>query len=192
MIELFNDIPATASTAILGALIALVSVYLTNRSNTRRLKLQFELERATKEKEFIRDKLEELYLLHEAWLNALATSNLPFLSVMKGEITYNQALDMFIENNRTRTVDFKRLEMLVDLYFPDIKPAFNRLSVARDGVNNIRFEHKRQYKRGNIDGSDYVIPFIEAQQLLESEALVVKEQIIEQSNKYKNSLPAHR
>jgi hypothetical protein len=95
MIELLKGIPATAYTAILGALIALVSVYLTNRSNTRRLKLQFELERETKGQEFIREKLEELYLLHEAWLNALATSYLPIISVMKGEITYNQALDMF-------------------------------------------------------------------------------------------------
>ena len=98
--EFLKGIPATVYTTVLGAAIALVTIYLTDRSNTRRLKLQFDLERESKEKEFIRDKLEELYLLQEAWLNALATSYLPVLNVMKGEITYNQALDMFIEKKQ--------------------------------------------------------------------------------------------
>ena len=116
IVETLKDISATVYSAILGAMIALISVYLTNRSTTQRLRLQFELERETRERDFRRDKLEELYLLHEGWLNAFATSNLPFISVMKGEITYNDALDMFIENNKTRTIDFKRLQMLVGLY----------------------------------------------------------------------------
>jgi hypothetical protein len=180
--EFLKGIPATVYTTVLGAAIALVTIYLTDRSNTRRLKLQFDLERESKEKEFIRDKLEELYLLHEAWLNALATSYLPILNVMKGEITYNQALDMFVENNKDRQVDFKRLQMLIDLYFPAIKPAFEKLSAARDRTNEIQRAHKREYKRGNTDGSAYVVPFIEAQKELVRESSVLKEEIIAYSN----------
>lgn len=180
--EFLKGIPATVYTTVLGAAIALVTIYLTDRSNTRRLKLQFDLERESKEKQFIRDKLEELYLLHEAWLNALATSYLPILNVIKGEITYNQALDMFIENNKDRQVDFKRLQMLIDLYFPAIKPAFEKLSAARDRTNEIQRAHKREYKRGNTDGSAYVVPFIEAQKELVRESSVLKEEIIAYSN----------
>lgn len=189
MVELLKSIPVAFYAAVLGSLIALTSSYLTNRSNTRRLKLQFELERETKEREFIRDKVEELYLLHEEWLNVFASSNLPFISLMKGEITYNDALDMFIDGNKNRTVDFKRLQMLVDLYFPEVKASFDRLATARDEVNKIKSEHKRQYKRGNIDGTAYVMPFIEAQQKLEGEASLVKEQIIQQSTRFKS--PVH-
>jgi hypothetical protein len=190
MVELLKSIPVAFYAAVLGSLIALTSSYLTNRSNTRRLKLQFELDRETKEREFIRDKVEELYLLHEEWLNVFVSSNLPFISVMKGEITYNDALDMFIDGNKNRTVDFKRLQMLVDLYFPDVKASFDRLATARDEVNKIKSEHKRQYKRGNIDGTAYVMPFIEAQQKLEGEASHVKEQIIQQSTRFKS--PVHQ
>jgi hypothetical protein len=182
-----NDIRATIYPAILGALIALISVYLTNRSTTQRLRLQFELEREARNKDFIRDKLEELYLLHEAWLNALATSYLPFLSVMKGEMTYDDALDLFIKNNKSPTVDFKRLQMLVDLYFPEIKVAFDQLSAARDGANAIKSAHKREYKAGHLDGLPFALPFIEAQQLLQKQALVVRAQIIEQSGRYRES-----
>jgi hypothetical protein len=180
--ELLKGIPAAIYTTAIGAAIALVTFYLTDRSNTRRLKLQFHLERESKEREFIKDKLEELYLLHEAWVNALATSYLPVLKVMKGEITYNQALDMFIEDNKARQVDFKRLQMLIDLYFPAIKPAFEKLSAARDRTNEIKAAHKREYKRGNTDGSEYVVPFIEAQKELLRESAVLKEQIIAHSN----------
>jgi hypothetical protein len=185
VVELLKIIPVAVYTAIGGALIALISAYLTNRSNIRRLRLQFELERETKEREFIRDKLEELYLLNEGWLNVFASSNLPFISVMKGEITYNDALDMFIDSNKNRTVDFKRLQMLVDLYFPEIRPAFDQLATARDQVNKIKSEHKRQHKRGNIDGTAYVMPFIEAQQKVEREGSFVREQIIQQSSRFK-------
>lgn len=187
MIELAKDIPAALYSGILGALIALISVYLTNRSNTKRLKLQFELERETKETEFMRDKLEELYLLHEAWMNALSTSYLPFLSVMQGDITYDQALDLFIENNKNRRDDFKRLQMLVDLYFPEIKSAFSQLSVARDRANKIKAEHKREYKRGNTNGFAYAGPFIEAQKKLESESLSMRDQIILRSSRHSKS-----
>ena len=184
MIEFAKAFPAALYSGILGALIAMISVYLTNKSNIHILKLQLELERKTKEAEFMRDKLEELYLLHEAWMNALSTSYLPFLSVMKGEITYDQALDLFIENNKTPQANFKRLQMLVDLYFPEIKPAFTQLSAARVGANKIKAEHKREYKRGNIDGFAYVAPFIEAQKKLASESLTMKEQIILRSSRH--------
>jgi hypothetical protein len=75
--------------------------------------------------------------------------------------------------------------MLVDLYFPEIKPAFNQLSAARDRTNRIKGDHKREYKRGNIDGSAYVMPFIEAQKEIQNKSINMKEQIISQSNRHK-------
>jgi hypothetical protein len=180
MMEILRQIPATAYAAIFGALVAFLGVYLTNRSNTQRLKIQLAHEKEMKEMNIRSERLEELYLLIETWVNALAMYHLPIFAVMRGELSYNDALDIVIENNKARPVDFKRILMLVDLYFPEMKPTLDKLSEARDKAAKILAEHKREYKRGNIDGSAFASPLLDAQRDIESASKIVKEQIINQ------------
>jgi hypothetical protein len=104
-----------------------------------------------------RERGEELYLLSEAYFNALTTHYLPYLSVMQGELTYNQALDMTIAQLNGQQ-NFLRLEMLVHLYFPALTAALQAVFDTRDRANAILSAHKAAYKQGDIDGYKYVRP----------------------------------
>lgn len=156
------EIPLSALTALAAAIITatitLIGVWLNNRSNTYRLKLQLEDNRLTKRDEILRDRLEELYLLSEKWVNALSTNYFPYFSVMKGEMSYNQALDMTIEQCKNNTYDFNKINMLIDLYFHDIKRHYDEVCEARSKANLILDEHKKEYKSGNADGRSYLKP----------------------------------
>lgn len=156
------EIPFSALTALVSAIITatitLIGVWLNNRSNTYRLKLQLEDSRLTKRDEILRDRLEELYLLSEKWVNALSSNYYPYFSVMKGEMSYNQALDMTIEQCKNNTCDFNKINMLIDLYFHDIKLHYDEVCEARSKANLILDEHKKEYKSGNTDGRSYLKP----------------------------------
>lgn len=104
---------------------------------------------------------EELYLLSEAYFNALTSHYLPYLRVMQGELTYNQALDLTIAQLGGEH-DFQRLEMLVQLYFPALTEALECVFVARDRANAILSAHKAKYKQGDPDGYEYVRPLQKA------------------------------
>jgi len=104
-----------------------------------------------------RERGEELYLLSEAYFNALTTHYLPYLRVMQGELMYNQALDITIAQVNGQH-DFRRFEMLVHLYFPALTGALQTVLAARDHANTILSAHKAAYKQGDIDGSEYARP----------------------------------
>lgn len=91
----------------------------------------------------------------------------PFVDVMTGALDYNQALDLQISNNEKDTPDFVRLEMLVDLYFPELTTQRDALFNARDQVNKIHADHKTQYKKGDLDGRKFVEPMMNALMLVE-------------------------
>ena len=159
MIELLKLIPATAYVAFITALftagVTLLSVYLTNRGNTDRLKIQLEHDRSFKKEELYREQLEELYLLLEEWLSSLLTYYLPYMSVMKGELSYNDALDQTIDLGNSRKVNYKRLEMLIDIYFSEVKQEFALLLEKRSKAGDIMAAHKMEYKKGNLDGRQF-------------------------------------
>jgi hypothetical protein len=176
-----KEIPGSAytvMTALITAIATLLGVYLTNKGNTHRFFRQLEHERESNRRKLMRDKLEELYVLSEKYINSLGCHYLPYLDVMMGELTYNQALDMTIRQRDTNSVDFHRLEMLIDLYFPENKAPYDLLLNARDRANEIMTEHKRQYKTGNMDGSRFVEPFLKVQDEITRAAKALREHIV--------------
>lgn len=187
MIELLQQIPATAYVAILTALITaavtLLGVLFTNLGNTARIRLQLEHERSLKKEELYRERLEELYVLFETWSTSLFIYYLPYISVMEGKISYNDALDQTIKQGSESSADFHRLQMLVDIYFPEVKPEFNALLEYRSKTNDILSKHKLEYKNGNIDGHKFLKPFLASQNEIDAQAQEVKEKIIEQVKK---------
>jgi hypothetical protein len=109
-------------TALFTAIATLSGVFLTNIANNQRLALQLNHERQTKQKELMREKLEQLYILFKKWDLTVQNVYINYLRAMKGNITYDTLLK--IESERSdKSVDYNRLEMLIDLYFPNIKPA---------------------------------------------------------------------
>ena len=162
-IDLLQRIPSQAwvvlITAILTSALTLISVWLTNRSNNQRLKIQLEHERKKRNEELLRDRLEELYVLSNKFLDRLVSRYVPYRAVMMGQISYDQALDMALEHGSKRDFEPHRVTMLIDLYFPSIKPDFQEILTIRDKLNNIVECHKEQYKTGDTDGSKWLTLF---------------------------------
>ena len=162
-INLLKSVPSVVWTGMLGTLIGsfltIVGVVLTNRSNTERLKTQLQYEQNVRRQELKRERAEELYVESKKYLNALGVHYLPYKKVMKGELTFNQALDLTIDNSSKRDFEPHRVTMIIDMYFPNLQKPFNEIMVKRDFLNRIVTGYKEQYKTGNTDGTKWRDPF---------------------------------
>ena len=117
---------ATALTsAAIGGALALIGVWLTNRSSTARLELQLEHEADQRKAQIFRERGEELYVLTEQWLDGLTGYYLAKRSVMQGRLTYNQSLDLEIADGKENPVNFSRVELLINVYFPSVRGSFD-------------------------------------------------------------------
>jgi hypothetical protein len=141
---------------MLTSAITLLSVWLTNHANDRRLKIQLEDERRKRNEEILRDRLEELYVISNKYLDMQVTRFLPYRALMMGQITYDQALDMALKNGAKKDFEPHRVMMLIDLYFSSIKPSFQEIIDIRNKLNEIIEGHKEQYKSGDKDGSKWL------------------------------------
>ncbi len=151
----------------IGAFISIFGVWLTNRSSIKHLLIQLNNEKSIKATELKREKLEELYILVDKWLNAMAGKYLMLSLVMKGQIDYNQYLDQVVEDGEKQNLNFSRLEMIVDIYCRDLELDYQKLMSARDGLSDITSAHKSAYKSGDIEGKKYLVPYNLAMKNLE-------------------------
>ncbi len=164
MLDLFKSIPSAAYvaliTALLTASVTLLATYLANRGSTARLVLQLNHERSLDRERIHRERGEELYVLSERYFTSLVCQYLPYLQVMRGELTYNEALDLTGAGSKNGFPEFARVEMLVDVWFPGLSRALQKVFSLRDEANRILAEHKAAYKRGEADGRGYVQPMV--------------------------------
>jgi hypothetical protein len=49
--------------------------------------------------------------------------------------------------------------MLIDLYYPELRPEFDKIMIIREKLNSIVDGYKEQYKRGDTDGSKWLEVF---------------------------------
>jgi hypothetical protein len=157
----------TIVSATLGGGIALLVLYLTSRFDATK-----------RRKETLRERGEELYVLSEKWINGLFIDYLRRSDVMQGKLTFDQMNDLAIAEGKRDSIDFSRIQMLIDVYFPSTRPAYERVGTARDVLRNIASEHKRAYEAGDIEGSQFSKPFFQAMQNVEKAANPLKEAII--------------
>ena len=151
------------SSAIIGGAIVLIGVYFTNRSNAARLKIQHEYESKQRSIELLRTRGEELYELMDKWLKMFAGYYLRRTSVMKGKLSYNDCLDLDIKDGKETTVNFGRISMLIDVYFPSARDAYDEINALREKINKIEGDYKRVYENGDVDGHRFIQPFINTQ-----------------------------
>lgn len=130
--------------ALLTGLFAVVGVWISNRSSLKQLEVRLQHEADRDAREALRQRLEELYALVGRWSNELVTHYLPYLKVMDGELTYNQALDITLQ--RGVPVDSIRMFTLAELYFPSALGALSALVSSRDRAAEIHAAFKEQYK----------------------------------------------
>jgi hypothetical protein len=128
-------------------LFTLLGVWLVQRSNLKQLNLKLSHESNNEARGTLLDKLEELYSLISRWANDLILHHDVYRSVMRGDLSYNQALDIVID--RKPNVDAARMFTLAELYFPEAWDALKEMTDLRDQAFRIQEDFKRQYK---VDG----------------------------------------
>jgi hypothetical protein len=127
-------------------------------------------------------RLEELFILFKKWALNIDLIYINHARAMKGDIDYQAMLDMEIERCDKNAFDFNRLEMLINLYIPDIKPAYERVLEAKAKANQFMLEYGNQCVAGNTDGRKFLSAFIDAQNKFSHEAERVIKLIAEQAN----------
>jgi hypothetical protein len=133
---------------------------------------------ADKKAEMLRERGEELHGIIDKWLKHLAGHYLRRTSVMQGRLTYNQCLDLDIAEGNP-SYDFGRIELLIHVYFPSLRPAYDRVIEARTALNRIDRVHKSAYAEGDTDGAPFLQPFLRAQILVENLGNALKQQLLE-------------
>lgn len=170
----------TLASAALGGAVALVGVFLTNRGNTNRLLAQLDHDNRKKKEELLRDRGEELYELVDKWINGILGHYLSRMSVMREKISYNESLDIDAKQLQGKGINFGRIEMLIDVYFPQMRAQYDVVISRRTKANQYVAEHKFAYERGNTDGTKFLKPFTAAQVEMEAAADELKSLIVEQ------------
>ncbi|WP_417448456.1 hypothetical protein [Idiomarina abyssalis] len=177
--EMLYKIPTSAwiafSTALLTSLITLLGVSLTNKSSNERLKIQLAHEMAIRKDEMYRARLEELYVESKKYIKAIITHFIPYRSVMAGDITYNDALDISLNKNYNHNAD--RICLIIDMYFPELQERYLSIKKQLDVTSDILHSYKAQYKSGITSGDNWIDDFQESLDLLSTKAKKFEDQI---------------
>jgi len=94
-----------------------------------------------------RKKLEELYKAIERYTTLLFVMNHMWLKVMDGNISYNQGLDLQINNNGDEEKHLlPEIGMLINLYFQNFLPTYDNFIKKRYMVNELHQGFRNIYK----------------------------------------------
>ena len=172
ILEVFSKAPSEAWVGLLGVIIgatlSIVGVWLSNKSNIKQLTIQLQHEKETNASLLRRERLEELYILVDKWLSEIFAYYLNLTLVMRGKTDYNQYLEQVIEQGKENTVDFSRLNMIVDIYGHELKSSYEKVLEAREELNKIYSAYKQAFKSGDIDGRRYLKSYTDVQLKLET------------------------
>jgi hypothetical protein len=164
---------------MMGALITLFGVWLTNRSSIRVLSMQLQHDRDEKQRDKTRERHEQLYIECRRYFGDIVSYFLPYRSVMRGDMTYNLALDMTIADGKSSS-DANRVFMLVDFYFPEFKDDLLEVVRVRDQLNKIMSGFSEQYRTGDTDGARWLELFQPAFEELAEKMEAFEERVAQQ------------
>jgi hypothetical protein len=155
----------------IGVTGALGGVYLNNRHQS-----------VQRRRDLLRQRGEELYGVVVEWLDGFFGHYMRRNLVMQGKITYNECIDQDVEwgKNKTTPPVTLRLEMLIDVYFPSARPAYEEILRRRSELNAIELTFKRRYEVGQTDGSAFLEPYVDAQERLEEAREVLLKRVLEE------------
>lgn len=175
----FLTLVTALASAVVGGALTVVGVWLTNRSSTARLRLQLGHEVDQRKAQILRERGEELYVLVEGWLNGLAGYYLRKRLVMRGDLTYNESIDLGKADEKENPVNFGRLELLVNVYFPSASDAYKRTIHSRDAFDDIDTKYRQAYGAGDTDGTRFLEPFQKAIESIDTNGKALQSQILE-------------
>jgi len=181
--EILNWAPSEAWVGLIGvffgAFISMISAFISASAANKQLKFQLEHEKVRASKTLKREKMEELYLLLDKWLNSFFSRYMKLTLVMKGSISYNDYLDQINSDPSSSNVDFSRLAMIIEIYGSELSDIYKSVLDARSSLNDIDIQHKHAYKAGDVDGRRFIEPFTGAQVELESRIELLKSKVAE-------------
>jgi hypothetical protein len=126
------------------------------------------------EKQFRRQKLEQLYFSMDGFCTWFVAFNAYWPGVMDGKIDYHTALNRQIEMGKDKNKNerpHQTAEMLVNIYFPALLPNFDAIVARRDSVNESFSAFRKQYKTSGPDASNrkFIAPFNQAMRDFDAE-----------------------
>lgn len=120
----------------------------------------YRLNRSKEQTFFMRQKAEALYLAADEFGRDFGAHLLTYLPVARGDIDYNQMLDLQIAKPaKKQQGGAETMTMLVSIYFPEVQPQLDALLKQRDLWSELRSAHKAAYKEGEGVNSMWVSAF---------------------------------
>lgn len=102
---------------------------------------------------------------------------------MRGEITYNDANDLIIKNHDKEDKSHDEAQMLINIYFPQLRPQLEAIMQRRDRINKIRSDFKKSYERQeNCDR--FIKPFWDELGGIDSDEKAMTDGLFRISEKY--------
>jgi len=134
---------------------------------------------------FMSKKGEDLYLSVDRFDRAMGGHFLAAYPLLEGKITFNDYLDAQMKDLSDRDVADASLqvEMLINLYFPSVQPAYNSYLEQRDKLNAVIGQFKRAYVAGK-DGSSLFESFHTSMIGLDAKSKELKRGVIAEGRKF--------
>lgn len=149
--DFLQQIPATSYPYLLGCFTTLIGVCASNKANDARQIRQFNNDRETKRRELVTGKLEDLYILFRQWNNNTQSCYADYIIFTQQSSNLLEALNKATDSLEKYRGDLNRIEMLINLYFPFLKPDYKKVVEARDRANTIMLTHFQNYNEVNKD-----------------------------------------
>lgn len=154
IIEILQQVPAAVWSAIIAAVltsgIAFLGVSHTNRENRKRMITQHDHERRLRKEELVRERAEELYIIVKKWCRTMITDHFPYVRVMRGQLSYNDALDMTLASGEKRGYDPERMHMICDIYFQELSKEIADILDMNCKILDFRELCKKELESGRI------------------------------------------
>lgn len=168
---------ATLGASSITGVVAILSALLASRHASRSQKEQRLHERAMHTHSTMQERGEELYVLAAQFEKNVFVTHMPLYSVMKGEVSYNDYLDIVNGLNFSEKYDHNRMELLVEVYFPALRIQYKKMREKLELHNKVVSEHKSAYLSGEFEARHFLTPFQRAQLAFENEMNTMKEMI---------------
>lgn len=173
-----NEIFIALISVLVTAFVTLTSVYLTNRNNYNTLKIRLLSETSFKKYETHLKKLEELFLQVQNWETVLGDYYLRHSSAIKGEVSSREAWNSIIEKGKEYDFEIRKIEMLVYVYFQELKEDYEKIVEKTKGVSYVINKFEKINYSAKVSDNDLFKEFGAANLLLFTQMKEFKEEIL--------------
>ena len=115
----------------------------------------YRLNRSKERFAFMRQKAEQLYLTVNEFGTNFDVVAYTQMTVARGEITWDEMNDMANGSldKQPKHGGAETMLMLIDIYFPEVRPSYLKMDAARDQFMGVKGAHKQLYLRGEGVGT---------------------------------------